>query len=383
MPEISEQQILSIYDTVADPGRWPQVLEEIAASVNAKGCLIFEADALDNLAVTEASAWYEPEALDLYLSRFADEEFKDHEVFRSQAQQGDIADVIPDTVLYNDLEEFKARPNVKWVMNVGILHRAASLLNKDNHRRGRFSVQFPADRAGISDEERATLAQVLPHVAKALELGRPAQQLAQQNYGLLSKLDTLNVGVCVLDDMGRTVESNVEFQRQSEAYSLISQDKTGVLKFTDAKSQRAFEGLTEDARRHGKYGARPRKEAVAADGDTHLCIEVVPLNAFDEIGSARFGGFVLFSTDTSRPITCDTGLLGQLFALTATEQALVASIAEGLTNAQIAERRGRSVDTVNSQVKSILAKTNCATRTQFVRMATSFGGEFILPENKT
>jgi DNA-binding CsgD family transcriptional regulator len=52
-------------------------------------------------------------------------------------------------------------------------------------------------------------------------------------------------------------------------------------------------------------------------------------------------------------------------------------VAEGLTNAQIAERRDRSIATINTQVKSILSKTQCLTRAQFVRLVLGFGTNFI------
>ena len=52
-------------------------------------------------------------------------------------------------------------------------------------------------------------------------------------------------------------------------------------------------------------------------------------------------------------------------------------LAEGLTNRQISDRRNRSVETINSQVKSLLAKADCANRTQLIRRATTIGCRFL------
>ena len=68
------------------------------------------------------------------------------------------------------------------------------------------------------------------------------------------------------------------------------------------------------------------------------------------------------------------------YGLTDTEMSLVDAIADGLTNAQIAEMRNRALPTINAQVKSILSKTQCSTRTQFVRLLTGFGGEYLRGE---
>ncbi|MCR9061833.1 MAG: LuxR C-terminal-related transcriptional regulator [Rhodobacteraceae bacterium] len=110
-----------------------------------------------------------------------------------------------------------------------------------------------------------------------------------------------------------------------------------------------------------------------------MCIEITPLQKSDEIGNGLFGGFVLCSTDTSLPVMCDKTRIRQAFGLTSAEASLVDAIGEGLTNPEIADRRNRSVSTVNAQTKSILAKSNCANRTQFVRMMMRFGASFLTP----
>jgi DNA-binding CsgD family transcriptional regulator len=52
--------------------------------------------------------------------------------------------------------------------------------------------------------------------------------------------------------------------------------------------------------------------------------------------------------------------------LTAREREIAALVADALTNRQIAARLVLSERTVESHVRSILAKTRCANRTEFV-----------------
>lgn len=111
-----------------------------------------------------------------------------------------------------------------------------------------------------------------------------------------------------------------------------------------------------NALNHGRFGARPRKEAVVSSVDPVLCIEIAPLTRSEEISSRSFDGFILCSTDTSLPVRCDPTPMQSTFGLTPAEMAIVNSIGQGLTNPEIAERRERSVATVNTQVKSILSK---------------------------
>lgn len=289
----------------------------------------------------------------------------------------DPINIISDDVLYTDPEEFRSRENIRYVMEFGILHRAAALLNKDNTNIGRFSVQFGSDRPPIRPSERAYLNSVLPHIAKAIDLGRPARQLLKEHQAMLAAMDRLSIGLCILDSEGYVTMKNEEFRRQQEQSGVFATAADGRLFFHGEESQRRYLALKSDVERHGRFGARPRKEAVTAETRSHLCIELAPLNRSDELGTRPLDGFILYSTDTSLPNRFNLLPVKMTFGLTDTETEIVASISEGLTNRQIADQRGRSVATVNAQVKSILSKTNCPNRTQLVRLMLSFGGSFL------
>ena len=372
--------ILKTYDTVADDTLWPEVLQQFAHQLNAVGCIIFEwrGDAVNRqLCAPILSSFYDRQAVDTYIDKCNPFEAADQDVFERHSLRHDGIDLIEDDVLGPSLDALKNKPNVQILRKMGIFHRAAGLLNKDNRSVSRFSVQYGVDRGRTTDEEHVLMAQVLPHIAKALDLGRPAQQLAAAHQGLLAAMDRLVIGACVLDASGAVVARNEEFRRQLESYETLSETRGGLLEFARLEDQKRFEMLRTDALHHGQFGARPRKEAIGTDAGGFLCIEVTPLNRSDEIGSDVFGGCILYSIDTSRPVSCSIEPIRQAFGLTETEASLVEAIGKGLTNAQIAEQRNRSVATVNVQVKSILSKARCATRTLFVRLMMNFGMQYL------
>ncbi|WP_425101649.1 helix-turn-helix transcriptional regulator [Tropicibacter sp. S64] len=373
--------VLRVYDAAADDALWPDVLQQIADECGAVGCIVFEWDGMPHnrvLRPTVASSYYDLAAIGTYIEKCYPDECRDQDIFEAHSLRLDRVDLIEDDVLAPSMEALKALPNVQTLQKLGILHRAAGLLNKDNTAISRFSVQFGADRGRFSTVERVFMTTVLPHVAKAFDLGRPAMQLARDNLGLIAAIEQLSIGICILDRGGRRIVSNGEFQRQHETYRVFRIAPDGSIRFTKPEDERRFATLKRHAFEHGQYGARPRKEAISAGEDSYLCIEIAPLHKLGEIGTERLDGFILYSADTSLPLHCNTSPIKQAFGLTDTEQDLIAGIADGLTNAQIAEMRGRSVATVNSQVKSILSKTHCATRTQLVRLMMSFGVDYIV-----
>ena len=147
------------------------------------------------------------------------------------------------------------------------------------------------------------------------------------------------------------------------------------MKLHENADRQQYARLLDDALNHGEYGARPRKEAVlinTTDSAAALCLEIVPLRKSAEIGTRLFNGALLFSRDTTRPIEIDVNLAQLAFGLTRIESEVTRLVCEGLTNGEIAERRNRSVETINAQVKTIFGKSSVANRTQLVRLLCNF-----------
>ncbi len=386
-PELSKEihdLTLRIYDAVADQRLWSSILDQIVERAGAQGSIIFEwvtENGEMKLTAPIHSGFYSAAALDTYLAKCQHLEAHDQDTIRRQTSDHDEIELLDDSLLADSTEALKQQEHVQRLLRLGIFHRAAGVMNKDNPWISLFSVQLNAARAPLTDKERHYLSQILPHLAKAIDLSIPMRQLQKRYQGVLSAIDRLNIGVCVLDARGLIVARNQEFQRQQETYRTYRADPNGKLRITDRAGQECFERLKSDLSYHGQFGARPRKEGIFSHMLDPLCIEVSPLHQADEMGNKFFDGFVVCSTDTCLPIACDTGRIQEAFGLTSTETSLVGEIGQGYTNPEIADRRGRSVATVNAQTKAILSKSNCANRTQFVRMMMRFGASFLTGPN--
>lgn len=377
--------VLRVYDCVADPGLWPEALDMVAAHIGARGSIIFEWDMSTpdrRLRAPICSSFHDPGLVDYYVSQYFAWEAEDQDRFEALSLEADGIDLVSDLDMFESIEAMLAQPNVQALAQFGIPHRAAGLLNKDNRARARFSAQFDAGHGPIRPDENAALRAIAPHLAKALDLETPARQLGPRT-GLLGAMDRLSVGVCLVDRQGRVIETNAEFDRQQDAYPGFGVDRTGALVFEDAASAASLSEMLRDLRAHGRCGARPRKEAIpirADSGPAALCIEITPLHRAEAMGTAPVDGALVFSLDTSRALRIDPALLGRVYGFSAAEQALIESICEGRSNAAIAAERNRSVETVNTQVKALLAKTGTANRTQLVRAFCTFGANMLRPE---
>jgi len=66
-------------------------------------------------------------------------------------------------------------------------------------------------------------------------------------------------------------------------------------------------------------------------------------------------------------------LVGETFGLTKSEIAVAQGIVDGYSTNEIAERRGRSLETIRSQVKSVLQKADLRSQTELIRVFAGLG----------
>ncbi len=86
-------------------------------------------------------------------------------------------------------------------------------------------------------------------------------------------------------------------------------------------------------------------------GDTGQCVLVLRCckASWDEFGAA---------------------MLAETFALTPAENKVLQALCEGLSPADIAKQRGRSIETIRRQVKAVMAKTETRSQSEVVRLST-------------
>lgn len=221
--------------------------------MDARGCIIFELNGIGpNREITAPlySGLYSRRLLDHYISTYRPLELEDQDTFEAHSLATDGIELIGDAVLHC-ANTSKQRPHERLLKSYGIHHRAAGLLDKDNKCRARFSIQLGEDHGPMTAEDRQVMDHVLPHVAKAMDLGRPAARLASEHRNLVAAMDHLRIGVCILDRERRVALSNAEFQRQQEAYRAFRTDSSGHLQFADSTSQQRFLSLFDDALNRG------------------------------------------------------------------------------------------------------------------------------------
>ncbi len=382
--ERAHQLIPEIYDAAVNPGAIPEILQKVADFVGAFGAIITEVSDAYNLTeyrIPHYSLGYDAALVEHYLNTYSSFELKDQRVFQHFSLQTDDIELISDQHLTTSRAKLESQPNVQFLKSIGIDYRAAALLNKDFINVDRFALQFSGKQGPLNQDHIRRCRLVLPHLSKALIVARPTAQLIEENNAVLECLNQLKSAVCIVDADRRIILNNAEFDRQVEAYDVFKIHADGRLGLKDERSMKPAEEMFSNIGFHGRFGARPRKEAIevpTSQSPHELCLEIIPLGKTTEIDKNFHRGSILFCLDTSLHSDIDVSSISRAYGLTQSEGKILNLIADGLSNRQIAESAGKSVETVNSQVKSILSKSMTANRTQLIRLASQINSHLVV-----
>ena len=170
----------------------------------------------------------------------------------------------------------------------------------------------------------------------------------------------------------QVVEAN---QHAKGAFCVNVNDSLDSLPFDEDDVDELFTTLRKVLReRSGKGVLVSLKARSADDGQqppTLMHIHWLDLDIDDQLEVAgRRGYALLVSTDVSWPLALDQ-TLNEVFKLTATERDIVRALVEGGSPKSIAKDRNRSLGTVRTQVKSVLAKTRTHSQSELIRVTMS------------
>lgn len=372
-PELPDL-LTRIYDCALNPGEWRGVLQQIANESGAFGAMIFDCEwrgSTERVALRYCSDAYDRTLVDGYVDLHNAQEVLDQGRFARLSSEGNEVNLIRCDDLYSSRDELESKSNQQAMMKLGVHFRAGALLSKDTAAMDRFALQFRKDQGPISEKARLMTQGLLPHVAKALSIGRALQENDDQKRALARTLEAVPFGIGIVRASGKVLYGNAEFQALCEEFRLINRNAAGL---RVENLPLGIQGLLRSVRDHGKFGARPLREAAFLPGkleSTGLFMEISPISNHPEMDRFGEGTFLISLLDSQRAHAVNPDIVRRFFPLTDSEMAVLELVVKGHTNTEIADLRGRSLETVNSQMKSLIRKSGTRNRTELVRVAVS------------
>jgi len=342
-----------IYEAAADPDLWPQVMHDIARSVDAAGGIIL---------TRRSDAWLGWR----YSSAMAPgaEAYMREGIARSGATQrllsADRAGFIDAREVFTE-EEYLADPLMtEWGTPAGLHHAATTAIHAPSGDLLVVQVNRRIGEPRFSSGDIALLDAVRPHLARAGLLA--ARWRLQRLRAAAEALALLGLPAVVLDAQGRVLAANSLIEAMKSHVVWLPKDRIALADTAaNALLRHAIADISNPA------ATSVRSFPVKGTEDDTLVAHLIPAT-----GHARDlfdGGFgILAFTPVATPCAPDTALIRGLFDLTAAEARVAGGIAEGLSPEQIAERHGASRETVRHQLKTVFAKTGVARQSQLAAL---------------
>jgi DNA-binding NarL/FixJ family response regulator len=208
----------------------------------------------------------------------------------------------------------------------------------------------------------------MPHLQRVATLHAHVEGTTAMARTAIDALDGAQAALLLLDANGRVVHASAEADRLLREADGLSAGREGLRAATPALSARLRAVLARAAGSCRTPGVSGALHLRRPSGNPDLVLVAIPARSRSFGPHLGRACVVLQITDPlARPMP-DPAILGDAFDLTPSEAILAADLLCGLSVAEAAAKRGRSVATVRTHLASVLAKTGTARQSDLVRL---------------
>ena len=374
--------IRHLYDAAIDAQRWPDFLKELAGAFEAKGSQIVRVQPRESVLNFSALYGYD----DALLQNYCTAEESDLSAARTRFEQH-FAELMPTDPRVHFLERFPGRPlscrleitetelreskiyqdmldvaDVEYSLVVSLKEDDGSLIILGVFR-GKQSSHFHED-------DVATFGELIPYLKQAIQL---SEHLARANFAnriALDALDSIAMGILIVDDGARLVHANAAGQRIAELGDGVAL-RGDLIRLHDPEQDTALRRLIRSALAAARTGAIRPSEALSVTRPSGR--EPLPLlagtlwhNAPRQIGGLDRPLALLFVSVPEEPQEAPAALLQRLFGFTRAEARVCERLVQGQALDAIAADLAITIDTVRVHLKNVFVKADVKRQAELV-----------------
>jgi DNA-binding CsgD family transcriptional regulator/PAS domain-containing protein len=373
-PEKLSELISEIYDAALDPSRWSDVVGKAGRFVGGSAAAIFA----KSPAAGNGNVYYEsgtdPYYRQLYCDKYAE--------LNHSTTGHDFADIghliaVADLMPYHEFLEtpfYKERAHSQ-----GPLDCVSAVLDKSVTSAALFGV-FRHDREGVVDDEtRRRMRLIVPHIRRAVQIGRDIDLKSAEAAIFADTLDGLSAGICLVDENARILHANLACQVILDADDFLSEIE-GRIAASDVKVDRALRGLFVAARGgDAAIGTRGTALSLRAQDGSRYVVHVVPLTS----GTRRLAGMAyaataaLFICKVATETPASPEIIARAYNLTPTELRVLLAIVEVGGVPEVAPALGVAESTVKTHLGRLFLKTGAGRQADLVKIVAGFATPLI------
>jgi len=366
--EMLTSLIGNIYDAALDRSLWPDALARIGDFVGGHGVGLLSKDSLSKTSTPHYHCGVDPH----YVRTYAET----HSKFDPAATLPffDVEQIVsfPELVPYDEFRQ--GRFYREWMQPQGWVDAANAVLEKSVLSFSFISILRSESCGLVDDEMRRRMALIVPHVRRAVLIGRVIDLREAETASVADTLDGLSAGLVLIAADGRIVHSNAAASDMLNAGDFLRSNSgrlTTSDKHVDKLLNDSFAGAVDGDAGIGVKGiALP---LTAGTGERYVA-HVLPLTsgARRRAGTAYTATAAIFVRKAALETPAAPEVILKTFKLTPTELRVLLAIVDVGGIPEVAVRLGVAETTVKTHVKRLFEKTGKNRQADLVKLVAGF-----------
>jgi DNA-binding CsgD family transcriptional regulator len=364
-----------IYDAALDPSLWSDVLGKAGRFVGGPVAAIF---AKSPTALTGTVYYHSGDRDPSYRQLYFDKYIKfdpttTAQYFSDVEQPMAVADIMP----YQEFLE--TRFYKEWVQPQGMVDAVTAVLDKSVTSAALFAVFRYQSDGIVDDETRRRMRLIVPHIRRAVLIGRLIDLRAADAMSLADTLDGLSAGMCAVDADGRIVHANAACHVILDAGDILSAIR-GRIVARDAKvDQTLRESFAAAGSGDAAIGTRGIALSLRAKDGSHYVAHVLPLTS----GARRLAGIAysataaLFICKVATEALAAPEVIARAYDLTPSELRVLLAIVDVGGVPESALALGIAESTVKTHLGRLFLKTGTRRQADLVKIVAGFASPLI------
>jgi DNA-binding CsgD family transcriptional regulator/PAS domain-containing protein len=368
-PQKLSELIGDVYDAALDQSLWEGVLERAAHFVGGIGAALFSKDASAQQGIVHYEVGIDPYYRQLYFDKYVtlDPVTTGH-LLAEIEQPVAVADLIP----YHEFTE--TRFYREWVRPQGLVDLVSAVLDRSATSAAMFGV-FRSERDGVADDAtRRRMRLIVPHIRRAVLIGRMFDLKAAEAATFADTLDGLSVGMCLVDAEGRIIHAN------AAGYAIIRvgdilRSVGGRLIACDAQVDKTLRDIFAAAGQgDAALGTMGIAVPLVGKDDERYVAHVLPLTSGgrSRAGKTYRAAAALFVRKAVLEFPSAFEVIGKTFKLTPTELRVLSAITDVGGVPEVAAALGVAVTTIKTHLGRLFEKTGTTRQADLVKLVAGY-----------
>jgi DNA-binding CsgD family transcriptional regulator len=357
--------IADIYDAALNPALWQQALASITTFVGGHSGVLFWQDS----ATQHAQALHifndDPHYTQLYFQKY----LPMNPVFPAATFME--AGAVHSTADFISQDELEAtRFYNEWIKPQGIADSIAVNLEKGTTSSSLINIRMDASLGFENEDARNRMALLVPHLQRAVTIGRLFDQSKATEQALTTTLDHVEAAVFLVGGDGAISFANDPARKMLEEATLV-QARDNALHAVGSDADRILRDIfTSAANGDASVGVRGVAVPLTGSSEERWFAHVLPLTSGrrQEAGQANHAVAAVFIRKTAPNAPPPLEAIAKLYRLTASEVRVLDAVLKTNGVKAIAETLGISQATVKTHLHNVFRKTGTKRQGDLVKL---------------